>query len=140
MASLENRALSDAVAARDVAERFALLQNEASLVISLPNTGFLAEGDAGASLWQSTPFRSTDLRSHPHITAMNLELDDEQAAALIKSFTIHPECQISVSPRIRMLRQIPRAKLRPEPVREPLPRPDIMHRRELPEPGGGEVR
>jgi hypothetical protein len=50
-----------------------------------------------------------------HIRGVNLELDDEQAVALIHS-------RYPFSPRIRVLREI-LAKLRPEPVREPLPPP-----------------
>jgi hypothetical protein len=54
---------------------------------------------------------------------MNLDLTDEETAALLREL----DCLIDgnryfLSPRIKMLRAI-RAKLRPEPVREPLPPP-----------------
>jgi hypothetical protein len=52
---------------------------------------------------------------------MNLELDDEQATALIQELhDIVENSKYPFSPRIRTLRGI-LAKLRPEPVREPLP-------------------
>jgi hypothetical protein len=69
------------------------------------------------------PSASTDLRSHPHITGMNLELDAEQAAALIQELhDIIENSRFAFSPRIRMLPEI-LSKLRPEPVCEPLPPP-----------------
>ena len=52
---------------------------------------------------------------------MHLELSDEETAALIRELhDIVESDRYSFSPRIRMLRAI-LAKLRPEPVREPLP-------------------
>jgi hypothetical protein len=52
---------------------------------------------------------------------MNLELSDEQAAALIRELhDIVENHRYAFSPRIRTLREILN-KLRPEPVREPLP-------------------
>ena len=67
------------------------------------------------------------------------EQDDAQAGGLIKelSDTVQSS-RYSFSPRIRVLRKI-LTKLR-NPIREPLPHPDTTHRRELLEPGGGEVR
>jgi hypothetical protein len=56
---------------------------------------------------------------------MNLELSDDEAAALIQelSGTIS-YARYPLSPRIRTLRAILQ-KLRPEPVREPLPPPKV---------------
>jgi hypothetical protein len=52
---------------------------------------------------------------------MNLELTDEEAAALERELTaIIDGDRYPLSPRIQMLRQI-RNMIRPEPVREPLP-------------------
>ena len=54
---------------------------------------------------------------------MNLELSDEQAAALAKELTaIIDGDRYFISPRIQMLREI-RNMIRPEPKREPLPEP-----------------
>jgi hypothetical protein len=54
---------------------------------------------------------------------MNLELTDEQAAALLKQLNeIIDGDRYFMSQRIRTLKEI-RAKIRPEPVREPLPPP-----------------
>ena len=54
---------------------------------------------------------------------MNLELTDEQAAALLKELNeIIDGDRYFMSRRIRTLKEI-RAKIRPEPVREPLPPP-----------------
>jgi hypothetical protein len=54
---------------------------------------------------------------------MNLELTDEETAALLRELDgiIDGNCYF-LSPRIKMLEAI-RAKIRPEPVREPLPPP-----------------
>jgi hypothetical protein len=53
---------------------------------------------------------------------MNLDLTDDQAAALIRELDqMIDESRDPLSPRILMLKAI-RGKLRPEPVREPLPR------------------
>jgi hypothetical protein len=54
---------------------------------------------------------------------MNLELSDEEETALVNEFDrIIQNDRYPLSPRIRMLKAI-RAKIRPEPVREPLPPP-----------------
>ena len=56
---------------------------------------------------------------------MNLELSDEETAALIQELhDIVENDRYPFSPRIRTLRGI-LAKLRPEPVREPLPPPKV---------------
>jgi hypothetical protein len=52
---------------------------------------------------------------------MNLELTDEQAEALIRELSqIIDNDRYPFSPRIRTLKEI-RAKIRPEPAREPPP-------------------
>jgi len=52
---------------------------------------------------------------------MNLQLSDDQAAALISELDrIIDDDRYPLSPRIKMLKAI-RAKLKPEPVRQPLP-------------------
>jgi hypothetical protein len=54
---------------------------------------------------------------------MNLDLSDEESAALIRELAdITSNDRYPFSPRIRTLMAI-LAKLRPEPVREPLPPP-----------------
>ena len=54
---------------------------------------------------------------------MNLDLSDEESASLLAELDrIIRGDRYPLSPRIRMLRAI-RAKIRPEPVREPLPPP-----------------
>jgi hypothetical protein len=54
---------------------------------------------------------------------MNLELDDEQTAALINELSdITENSRYPFSRRVRVLREI-LTKLRPEPLREPLPPP-----------------
>jgi hypothetical protein len=54
---------------------------------------------------------------------MDLHLSDEQAALLEKELTaIIDDDRYPLSPRIQVLREILN-KLRPEPVREPLPEP-----------------
>jgi hypothetical protein len=54
---------------------------------------------------------------------MNLDLSDEESAALIRELAdITGNDRYRFSPRIRTLTAI-LAKLRPEPVREPLPPP-----------------
>jgi hypothetical protein len=54
---------------------------------------------------------------------MNLELTDEEAAALLRKLDgLIDGDRYFMSPRIKTLRAI-RAKIRPEPVREPLPPP-----------------
>jgi hypothetical protein len=52
---------------------------------------------------------------------MNLELSDDEKAALLRELDrIIDDDRYPLSPRIVMLKAI-RAKLRPEPLREPLP-------------------
>jgi hypothetical protein len=54
---------------------------------------------------------------------MTLQLTDEQAAALLRELNdIIDGDRYFMSQRIRTLKEI-RAKIRPEPVREPLPPP-----------------
>jgi hypothetical protein len=54
---------------------------------------------------------------------MHLDLTDEETAALLKELDgLIDGDRYFLSPRIKTLRAI-RAKLRPEPVREPLPPP-----------------
>jgi hypothetical protein len=54
---------------------------------------------------------------------MNLDLTDEETAALLRELDgIIDGDRYFMSPRIKTLRAI-RAKIRPEPVREPLPPP-----------------
>jgi hypothetical protein len=72
---------------------------------------------------------------------MNLELPDEQTAALLRKLDrIIADDHYPLSPRIVTPKTI-RAKLRPEPIREPLPPTNITSRRE---PGdtaaGDEIR
>jgi hypothetical protein len=56
---------------------------------------------------------------------MNLDLSDEEAAALIQELhDIVENAPYPFSPRIRALKAI-LAKLRPEPIREPLPPPKV---------------
>jgi hypothetical protein len=56
---------------------------------------------------------------------MHLDLSDEDAAALTQELhDIAESDRYPVSPRIRTLRAI-LVKLRPEPVREPLPLPKV---------------
>jgi hypothetical protein len=56
---------------------------------------------------------------------MNLDLTDEEAAALTQELhDIIESDKYPFSPRIRTLREI-LAKLRPEPVRESLPPPKV---------------
>jgi hypothetical protein len=60
---------------------------------------------------------------------MNLELSDEQAAALERELRrIIDDDRYPLSPRIQMLREI-RNMIRPEPVREPLPEPKLGRER-----------
>jgi hypothetical protein len=54
---------------------------------------------------------------------MNLDLTDDEAAALLRELDgIIDGDRYFMSPRIKTLKAI-RAKIRPEPVREPLPPP-----------------
>jgi hypothetical protein len=54
---------------------------------------------------------------------MNLELTDEETAALLRELDgLIDGDRYFMSPRIKTLKAI-RAKIRPEPVREPLPPP-----------------
>jgi len=60
-------------------------------------------------------------QARPHIGPMNLDLTDEETAALTQELhDIVENDRYPFSPRIRTLRAILN-KLRPEPVREPLP-------------------
>jgi hypothetical protein len=84
--------------------------------------GTLAAAGPGHSRDASPP--SADLPragGHPHIGTMNLELSDAEAEALTQELagTIN-YARYPLSPRIQTLRAI-LGKLRPEPVREPLP-------------------
>jgi hypothetical protein len=64
-----------------------------------------------------------DIRPAHYIKGMNVELDDDQAAALIKELAEIVEGDpYPFSPRISTLRAI-LEKLAPQPVREPLPPP-----------------
>jgi hypothetical protein len=61
---------------------------------------------------------------------MNLDLTDEETAALLRELDgLIDGDRYFMSPRIKTLRAI-RAKIRPEPVREPLPphRRNMRHR------------
>jgi hypothetical protein len=54
---------------------------------------------------------------------MNLDLTDEETAALLRELdALIDGDRYFMSPRVKTLRAI-RAKMRPEPVREPLPSP-----------------
>ena len=54
---------------------------------------------------------------------MNLDLTDEETAALLRELdSLIDGDRYFMSPRIKTLKAI-RAKIRPEPVREPLPPP-----------------
>jgi hypothetical protein len=58
---------------------------------------------------------------------MNLDLTDEEAAALLRELDgLIDGDRYFLSPRIKILRAI-RAKIRPEPVREPLPPPPKVY-------------
>jgi hypothetical protein len=60
---------------------------------------------------------------HSHLVGMPLDLTDDETAALTQELhDIVENDRYPFSPRIRTLRGI-LAKLRPEPVREPLPPP-----------------
>ena len=68
---------------------------------------------------------------------MTLDLTDEQTAPLLKELdSLIAADRFPFSPRIQMLKAI-RAKLRPEPIREPLPPVSITNRRELQHRDGG---
>ena len=56
---------------------------------------------------------------------MQLDLTDEQTAALLRELNqIIEYDRYPLSPRVLMLKEI-RARIRPEPVREPLPPPKV---------------
>jgi len=56
---------------------------------------------------------------------MNLDLTDEEAAALLRELDgIIANDRYFLSPRVQILRAI-LGKLRPEPLREPLPPPKV---------------
>jgi hypothetical protein len=71
-----------------------------------------------------------------HIHGMKVDLTDEQAAALLKALNgIIENDRYFLSPRIQTLKAI-RSKLRPEPVRQPLPPEDtrpvtVRYKRDL---------
>jgi hypothetical protein len=59
----------------------------------------------------------------PHLRIMNLDLTDEETTALLRELDgLIDGDRYFLSPRIKTLKAI-RAKIRPEPVREPLPPP-----------------
>ena len=71
-------------------------------------------------------FISGKLRARPlHLREMMLDLTDEETDALARllSRTIDDD-RYPLSPRIQTLKSI-LAKIRPEPVRKPLPRPKV---------------
>jgi hypothetical protein len=80
-------------------------------------TGAAAIGNEGGRGGLAT----TGYRSH--LSGMNLDLTDHEAAMLLKALDgIIDEDRYFLSDRIKTLKAI-RAKIRPEPVREPLPPP-----------------
>src|SRR5437879_2420085 len=86
-----------------------------------------APAPATASMWSSWvsgPTLDFGVR-HTTIRAMHLDLSDEQTAALTQELhDIIENDRYPLSPRVRTLRAI-LAKLRPGPVREPLPPPKV---------------
>jgi len=79
------------------------------------------------SLSAAAANRLRDWQSRPHIGAMHLDLSDEEAAPLAQELhDIVESDRYPFSPRIRTLRAILN-KLRPEPVREPLPPPKDLY-------------
>jgi hypothetical protein len=70
----------------------------------------------------------------------HLDLTDDEAAAITQELhDIVENDRYSFSPRIRTLRGI-LAKLRPEPIREPLPPPKCMRRHRKADTGVSETR
>ena len=70
----------------------------------------------------------------------HLDLSDDEAAALTQELHgIVPNDRYPFSPRIRTLRAI-LAKLRPEPVRKPLPPPKVMRRHASSQAGDAVVK
>jgi hypothetical protein len=70
--------------------------------------------------------RLAAVRYSPYLQSMNLDLSDEETAALAQELhEIIENDRYPFSPRIRTLRTV-LAKLRPEPVREPLPPPKVF--------------
>jgi hypothetical protein len=65
---------------------------------------------------------SRPLVKDPTFRITNLELTDEEGAALANELDAVRNDRYPLSPRIQTLRAV-LAKLRPEPVREPLPEP-----------------
>jgi hypothetical protein len=64
-----------------------------------------------------------------HVRVMNIDLSDDEATALVKELdAIIRNDRYPLSPRIEMLKAI-LVKLRPEPVREPLPPPKVRSAR-----------
>ena len=81
------------------------------------STNELTSRQSGARLRNGHP--------RPYIGVMNLELSDEETAALIQELhDLVENDRYPFSPRIRTLRAI-LAKFRPEPAREPLPPPKV---------------
>jgi hypothetical protein len=85
--------------------------------------------------FQPTHVGVSDIRSHPHIRGMNLELDDEQAAALIKELSdITENSRYPFSPRYLYPARDPvQAATRTRP-RATTPTQTLRTRRELLEP------
>jgi hypothetical protein len=89
---------------------------------------FSDEVSAEGGYLRSVTHQTTRIRQKPCsclYRAIHLDLSDEEKAALIKE--LHDAVEndpYPFSPRIRTLRAI-LAKLRPEPVREPLPLPKV---------------
>jgi hypothetical protein len=78
----------------------------------------------GEPNWYPSPSLRAE-GSRPHIRAMHLDLSDEETAALTQELhDIVESDRYPFSRVIRTLRGI-LAKLRPEPVREPLPPPKV---------------
>jgi hypothetical protein len=73
--------------------------------------------------------------SSPHINGINIDLTDEETAALLRELdgTIAND-RYFLSPRIQTLKAI-LSKIRPEPAREPLPPPKVYA-----PPSGGRYR
>src|SRR5207245_11654628 len=66
---------------------------------------------------------SRQLVNNPISGVMNLDLTDEETAALLQELdSLIDGDRYFMSPRIKILKAI-RAKIRPEPAREPLPPP-----------------
>jgi hypothetical protein len=89
----------------------------------LPTFQFLTRDISHTNVPETFFYKAPHGESAHHIPGMNLELSDEQAAALAKELTaIIDGDRYFLSPRIRTLREI-RNMICPEPKREPLPEP-----------------